>query len=219
MFLAGLYYRNSVQQKLRLASMREKISQNLHDDIGASISSLHIYSTLAQDILPDQPQKVAGLLAKMTEQSSRLMENMNDMVWSMRTDKDVMPLGTRIKNFGLELLAIKEIRAKYEIDEELFSQFRGFEERKNILLIIKEAMNNIAKYSGATQAVIGFTKSGENQAILRIEDNGSGVDLNNLVPGNGLKNMEARSMQLKGNFSIVSKPKEGMTIQLIIPIP
>ncbi len=218
--LGGLYYRKSIRQKLLLAGIREKISQNLHDDIGASISSLHIYSSIAQHTLATQPEKTRELLEQITEQSGILMENMSDMVWSMRAHGDEgMGLGTRIKNFGAELLTIQNIQCRYEIDEEAFRLFNGFESRKNILLIIKEAMNNIAKYSAATQAVITLKKESDRWINILIHDNGGGFDMQNMVAGNGLKNMRARVKELKGNITIMSAPGAGTTITANIPIP
>lgn len=219
MIIAGLYYRNSLQQKLKLASMREKISQNLHDDIGASISSLHIYGSIAQDALHKQPEKVNDLLNKITEQSKVLMENMNDMVWSMKTDDDLMPLGTRIKNFGAELLTLKDIHCSYDIDEDVFKLFKFYEERKNILLFIKEAINNIAKYSSATKATIILKRIEGRKVILKIEDNGIGFDAASIKNGNGLKNLKARIEELKGKFSLITAPGRGVKLSAIIPIP
>lgn len=219
MVIAGLYYRNSVRQKLKLASIREKISQDLHDNIGASISSLHIYSSLAQDILQKQPDKTGELLERITAQSRNLMENMNDMVWSMKSDGDVMPLGSRIKNFGAELLTVKNIQCTYEIDEEAFKLFKAFDDRKNILLLIKEAMNNMAKYSHATNALVRLRRETPWSVSLVIEDNGTGFDPAGLKKGNGLKHMESRVREMKGSLSFESITGKGLRISASIPVP
>ncbi len=219
LLLAGFYYRNSIRQKLVVAGIREKISQNLHDDIGASISSLHIYSSIAQDSLLKQPEKTRDLLERITQQSKILMENMSDMVWSMKGHGDEgMTLGTRIKNFGAELLTVQNILVKYEIDEDAFSLFTSFESRKNILLILKEAMNNIAKYSMATQAIIKLQK--QNDAVmLGITDNGVGFDEKAIQMGNGLRNIYLRVNELKGNIVISSAPGKGTQLLAYLPIP
>jgi signal transduction histidine kinase len=219
MILTGLYYRNSLQEKLKLAAMREKISQNLHDDIGASISSLHIYGSIAQDTLEKHPAKANELIKKITEQSRVLMENMNDMVWSMKSDDEAMSLGTRIKNYGSELLTAKEIHCTYDIDEEVFKRYKVYEERKDILLIIKEAMNNIAKYSNATHASIIFKRQDHNTCFLEIGDNGSGFDPSCVQYGNGIKNLKARVKALKGSLSVTTAPGEGVILKAILPIP
>ena len=220
LILLGLYYRKSVRQKLLVAGIREKISQNLHDDIGASISSLHIYSTLAQETLSKQPEKTRELLVNITEQSRILMENLGDMVWSMHQHgSEIMGLGTRIKNFGAELLTAKDIQCRYEIEEEAFSLFKGYESRKNILLILKEAMNNMAKYSGATKAVVLFKKEPGHLVHLMVWDNGVGFETQSKAPGNGLNNIRARVGELNGQVTIDTAPGMGTHIHATIPIP
>jgi signal transduction histidine kinase len=217
--LGFFYYRNSLKQKLALANMREKISRNLHDDIGASISSLHIYSTIAQSTITENPAKTTELLYRISDQSKQLMENMNDMVWSMKgSDSDNMTLGTRVKNYGSELLTVQNIQCKYTIDEDVFRAFKNFESRKNILLIIKEAMNNLAKYSNATYASLVLGRVG-NSVSIKISDNGIGFDTSVKAKGNGLKNMEARTQELNGQFQVSSEPGKGTLVAVDIPIP
>lgn len=219
MFLGFFYYRNALIQKIAMAEMHEKISQNLHDDIGATISSLHIYSSLAQSSLQDKPLKAKEMLERISEQSKMLMENMNDMVWSMKADAaDAMTLNTRIINFGAELLTAKNIQCKYKIDEEAFRCFSNYDDRKNILLILKEGMNNIAKYSNATQALVSLEKE-PNQLVLEIWDNGKGFEPLTTNKGNGLKNMEARAKALKGSFTLLTTPGNGTQLRFYIPIP
>jgi signal transduction histidine kinase len=116
-------------------------------------------------------------------------------------------------------LTVKDIPCRYDIDEEAFSLFKGYEERKNILLVIKEAMNNIAKYSEASGAHIIFKRQDDKNVFLMIGDNGKGFDTTTAAKGNGLKNMQARVLSMKGNFSLVSNPGKGTRISVLIPIP
>ncbi|TAD86503.1 MAG: hypothetical protein EAY75_08130 [Bacteroidetes bacterium] len=219
LLLGFLYYRKSLKQKLDMANMREKISRNLHDDIGASISSLHIYSTIAQSLLPNEPSKTIELLQKISHQSKQLMENMNDMVWSMKGDEiDAMTLSTQLKNFGAELLTAKNIQCHYDISDEAFKAFKTFESRKNVLLIIKEAMNNVAKYSNASHAEIQVLKA-EKRLSIKICDNGIGFNAAEQHQGNGIKNMSARARELKGELQVVSAPEKGTIVAVDIPIP
>jgi signal transduction histidine kinase len=219
MLLGIFYYRNALKQKLAMVEMRDKISRNLHDDIGATISSLHIYSSLAQSSLQDKPVKAKEMLEKISEQSKMLMENMNDMVWSMKADADdAMTLNTRIINFGAELLTAKNIQCKYKIDEDAFRCFKNYNDRKNILLILKEGLNNIAKYSDATQASVSLEKEPAH-LLMEIWDNGRGFEPLKTNNGNGLKNMQARAYALKGSFTLLTTPGNGTRLLFHIPIP
>jgi len=216
--MAGLYYRRLLSEKLALAQMREKISQNLHDDIGATLSSLNIYSNLAQTNLQHKPQTAADLLGQITRQSRQLMEDLNDMVWSMKDPIDEgKALKTKVLNYGVDLLNARNIECNYSIDDDLLSYLPKFEARKNLLLIIKEGINNMAKYSNATHGSIIFKKQG-NQACLQISDNGIGFDPQMVIQGNGLKHMEKRAKELNGYFELNASPGKGTTITLTIPL-
>jgi signal transduction histidine kinase len=89
--------------------------------------------------------------------------------------------------------------------------------RKNIILIIKEALNNVAKYSGATQADISLRKH-ENHLILEIRDNGKGFDRHEVAKGNGLENMAARCRQMGGKFDLSTGAGEGTCVNCSVPI-
>jgi len=89
--------------------------------------------------------------------------------------------------------------------------------RKNLLLITKEAINNIAKYSGASEAFITFNQQG-NEVLLNIRDNGKGFDKTVTGHGNGLGNIEQRCRQLNGIFMIESGTGKGVTITCRFPI-
>ena len=91
------------------------------------------------------------------------------------------------------------------------------DERKNLYLIFKEAINNIAKYSGATLAGVVLKKT-DNLFLMKITDNGIGFDDTKQYNGNGLKNMRGRAAEMTAEFEISSKPEAGTQISLGIPI-
>ena len=197
---------------------RQRIASDLHDDIGASLSSLQIYSTIAEQSVTAQPEKTVKMLRKIALQSNRLLENMGDIVWSMNpVNEHSVTLEAKIKNYGVELLSDKNIRFTYQINEGVEALLKGVAVRKNILLLIKEAMNNIAKYSNAGNASLYMHRNGE-LLFLEIKDDGVGFDVSVQGAGNGLKNMLRRAGELKGNFNVAATVNEGTTITTIIPL-
>ncbi|MFZ4057389.1 MAG: sensor histidine kinase, partial [Ferruginibacter sp.] len=89
--------------------------------------------------------------------------------------------------------------------------------RKNIVLIFKEGINNIAKYSQATTANISLIEV-DDLIQMRIEDNGIGFDQSNIIRGNGLKNMQARAKAMGGFTQIKSSSGNGTSICCTIPL-
>lgn len=88
-----------------------------------------------------------------------------------------------------------------------------YSERKNVVLIVKEALNNIAKYSKAKEVLINFKKI-EKDFVLEITDNGIGFT-QNFSKGNGLLNMKKRAEEIGGKFEIISE--KGTSIKITIP--
>ncbi len=201
--------------KLALENQRSKITADLHDDIGATLSSLQINSAIANKMI--EKEKISDaqkILKKIENQSRKLSENIGDIVWSLKPNKDaLMTLSTRIRNSASEILGSSDINYQIKIDKEINEEFQDFSERKNLVLIVKEALNNVIKYSKATEVLLIFKKF-EHEYILEIKDNGIGFEPD-FAKGNGLQNMKKRTEEIGGTFEIFSK--DGTKVKICIP--
>ncbi len=220
LLMAGLFfiYRYYSRQRLKIAALKNSISQDLHDDVGASLSSLHIYSSLAEKMVEENPAKAKELLRQITINTLGVMDNMGDIVWAMKPQAgDEQSLEAKIKNYGTSLLTEQEIPCSYQISPHADAMIKSMEARKNILLIIKEALNNIAKYSKATNVLVSVAEKDTHVAV-KITDNGLGFDPALAKKGNGLKNIQSRCTALKGSCTITSSPGNGCTIDCKLPL-
>lgn len=215
----SLYKKQQLLEKeLSIIRERERITADLHDDVGATLSSLNIYGDLAHSIWDANPQKSKEMVGKIAGQSRELMLRMSDIIWSMKTvENGTNGLTPRIKNFAQELLWGKGIEVEIQIDESTMSGVSNPMIRKNIILIIKEALNNAAKYSEAKKVIILLEKRGEMLA-LEIADDGKGFEMGLEIKGNGLDNMATRCRQMGGIFGLQSIPGKGTTITCSIPL-
>jgi signal transduction histidine kinase len=203
-------YKTKEEERLRIAN-------DLHDDIGASLSSLQIYSTIAEQNITANPSKTVEMVQRIAAQSKLLLENMSDIVWSMKTAIDSTTLEAKIKNYGVELLTDRDINFHYQISKEAEAALQNIYARKNILLLIKEAMNNIAKYSSAKEARL-LMEIRNDMLILEVIDSGAGFDSTKPSSGFGLKNMRHRVNELKGTINIKTAVGEGTVIEINIPV-
>lgn len=197
---------------------RNRIIADLHDDVGATLSSMHIYGDLAGNVWDTQPAKSKEMVNKMALQSKELMATMNDIVWSLKlpqAEKNTFLL--KIKDYSRDLLAAKSIGVDINIDEAIDAAMTNPMARKNLLLIAKEAINNIAKYSNATHVIINLQLHKDIIELL-VNDNGKGLPPDINRQGNGLANMQQRCRQLEGEFKIDSAPGAGVTISCQIPL-
>ncbi len=225
--IVGLYsYRKRQQQQLRykqqlaLEIQRNKITADLHDDIGSTLSSLQLNSNLASRLVEMKNEKALDILKKIEWQSKSLAEKLGDFIWSLKSQKDeFMSLSNRIRMFGSDILGSLDIDYTLDIDEAIDTMSIDASYRKGILLICKEAINNAAKYSEATRIALSV-KVMDTDIRIALIDNGKGMQLvTQQYRGNGLLNMKKRAEELHGIFSIQSSPGEGTQIQVSLPIP
>ncbi len=211
-------YRYRIRQFQKNILLRMQLSKDLHDDVGASLSSIHIFSSVAEKVIDTDPARAKEVIQQINTNTRQVMDNMNDIVWALKIDtaKEIT-FKNRIKNFGYELLASKQINCDYAIDEKATARIIKPDARKNIQLIIKESINNISKYSEATQVTIKIYLK-DNFIEIVITDNGKGFEENRIKKGNGLKNIRSRALDLRGTCVIDSQPGTGTTISCSIPL-
>lgn len=197
---------------------RNRIARDLHDEIGSTLSSIHVYSSAAKKAMGVTPDVTNDILTRINQSAHEVMENMSDIVWAINPGRNgELTLEHKLKNYGYELLTPQGINCVYKIDSETERQLSHIEARKNILLISKEAMHNMAKHSKATEASINFGTS-NGVLLLRITDNGKGFTPEKKGSGNGLFNMQRRTEALGGTFELSSREGGGTTIECRIPI-
>ncbi|MGJ7032350.1 two-component regulator propeller domain-containing protein [Niabella hirudinis] len=205
-------------QKTRIETERNRITEDLHDDIGSTLSSLKIYSDVASSLMERDVSKTKYLLEQISVNSSKILEDIGDIIWSMRADKhNMLTVDSRIKNFVSEVLGSREIDYHIQVAPEINDMVQHITARKNVVLIVKEAVNNIVKYSRASHVSIHIYKKDD---WLRIEivDNGIGFYEDAKPSGNGLRNMKKRAEELGGIFQIASFPGKGTKISAAIPV-
>lgn len=206
---------NKARRQAEIEQMRNTIARDLHDDIGSTLSSINIMSQLAlKDGAHDSPKK----FQQINEQSSRVLESMSDIVWSINPENDTLDkVLIKIKEFSAEILEPRNIQFKFSHNG-VPSVTLDAEKRKNLFLIFKEAVNNAAKYSNCKNVELTFTHL--SKAIqLEIADDGKGFYREHVKQGNGLRNMEQRARLLRGDLVIKSDSEKGTNITLTMPIP
>ncbi len=223
--LIGIYNRRKVnkqqtvfRQQLALEQQRNKITADLHDDIGSSLSSLQVNSAVANQLIDKDSKQAKQVLDKIETQSKDLADKIGDIIWSMKPGKDeFMTIGSRIKNFANDMLSSTDINYQVQTDAAADTEIKDITARKNIVFITKEAINNAVKYSKANHILITLKKA-NNQFILLIKDNGVGFTTAKQA-GNGIANMQKRAVEMKGDFILDSTPGQGTVISVTVPVP
>lgn len=211
-------YRIRIQRMMALEKVRARIASDLHDDMGSALSTINILSTMAKTKVANDPVTTSDYISKISENSSTMMEAMSDIVWSINPLNDSMQkIVARMREFAATVLEPKNIDYDFYVDEKVFNIKTGLEEKKDLFLIFKEAVNNLAKYSACKKAWIELKTESKRLSML-IKDDGKGFDLSSADNGNGMHNMRKRAAALKGKITIESEMGKGSTVLLQMPI-
>lgn len=211
------YYKIKIQQIIKLQQLRNSIARDLHDEIGSTLSSIQLNSNLLEKQLQQNTQQVS-LLNRIQSASKQAIEMMNEIIWSVQPKNDALDmLFIRMRQYASEILEAAEIAFKFEVLEFTSNVDLPLDKRKDLLMIFKEAINNLAKYSSASLAHIEISVN-KKQFELTIADNGLGFNSLEPTTGNGIKNMKDRSDRLHAKISIESIPGHGTSIKLTIPL-
>ncbi len=218
-------YRYRINELLKRQAIRNKIAQDLHDNVGSTLSSISVYSQVAKiykqqekhDALRDTLEKISGT-------SSEMISEMNDIVWAINPRNDNMEtILNRMESFARPLLASQEIQFHFSFDASIKNLVLEMTKRKNFYLIFKESVNNALKYAGCKNLWVNIHYR-HHELQLTVRDDGKGFDaakvkMANTLAGNGLQNMQLRAKEMKGSWVIDSQMDKGTTVTLLFPIP
>lgn len=182
---------------------RNRISADMHDDLGSGMTAIRLYSELAKKKI-DAAQ--VPEIDKISSFSNELLNKMNAIIWTMSSSNDSLGnLIAYIRSYALEYFEGSGIDCRITMPEHVTQVEVPGEKRRNIFLTVKETLNNIMKHARATKVHIEFTLE-PNGMILQVQDNGIGIDKDKLREfGNGLKNMKKRMESSGCQFDIQNK--------------
>jgi signal transduction histidine kinase len=214
--IAAVYY--FVQQKIRRIKekyqLRNKIASDLHDEIGSTLTSISILSDVSQQAMEHRPIQAKEMLQQIASQSKTIQQNMSDIVWSIRPDNEkIENLVVRMREFAAQTLEPLNINTSITADDAIVNKILPMQYRKDILLIYKEAINNITKHANATTAKILLTGQ-KGKMVLSIADNGT---WKNGYTGTGTKTMQERATAIGGRL-LITNTGPGTQILLTLPL-
>ncbi len=213
----GIYilFRYRLTQKLKLMEIRNRFSQDLHDEIGASMSGINLFSQMASEKLQQrQTEEATEYIDKVKNYTQDVIEKLSDMVWIFNPQNDsIEKLLERLRSLTLSIAASKNIQVHFETGKETETINLSIRQRKAIYLISKEAINNSFKYAACSNIHYSLNNTGSRWR-LQIKDDGEGFIPAENETGNGLINMQARAAEINAIFSIQSQPGDGTNIIL-----
>jgi signal transduction histidine kinase len=207
-----------LEQERALERERARISQDLHDDIGASLSRIALFSEAAKEEASGASPRLLELSEKIGNNARELLDAVGALVWSMDPRHEKFEDGaTHMKNFAQEMFALKNIDFSFIMDPDVSHLSLPIDARKNILLIFKEAVNNIIKHAHCKTVRIEM-RTREDTFIMTIEDDGRGPIQRGAGKGHGLENMKTRARNVGAELAVDSIPEGGTRVRLSLPV-
>lgn len=189
--------------------LRNKIAADLHDEVGSTVSSILLIADMAQVQEKDEGKK--RLFTKILNDSKHIAESMDEIIWAVNPGNDaVQGIFDKIKEYALPLAETQGIHLHFKAAPLLETEALPMHHRRNLYLIIKEALNNSLKYSRAKNIYVQV----ENGMKVTISDDGVGFDTLAKNGRNGIKNMRKRADEIGGELRIESAAGEGTEVVL-----
>lgn len=203
-----LIIRSRMNQRLKVELIRRGIASDLHDDIGATLSSVNIYTEMAREELGQNEY-----LDQISENINDTISRLDDLVWSINPKNDTMEqLLHRMQHSALLLLEATGVQCHFYYDAKILDIKLNLANKRNVYLLFKEMLNNVVKHAHCRNCYINLEYHRPN-FTLSVRDDGVGFDASASKKGrNGLENMRYRAERMNGNVYINSTYKKGSNI-------
>jgi signal transduction histidine kinase len=197
---------------------RDRIARDIHDDLGSKITQLLLAGEVAQ-IKPEENPDPGAPLAQMCDSARNILATIDEVVWIVNSQHDnlddfVIYLCKHTQKF----LDATGIRCRFDVPSDLPGKVLSQLMRRNLFLAVKEALNNAARHSQATEVTVRIELDGM-RLLVAVADNGRGFDARSVSEErNGLTNMKQRLLEIGGACEITSRPGEGCQVTFRVPL-
>ncbi len=207
------------EQERTLERERARIAQDLHDELGSSLTRLSLLSGLVKAD-KENPQQVETHANKLSQAADQTVRKLEEIVWAVRPGSDTLQsLMDYIAHFANELYDGNPAHCRLDLPNDMPALPLPPDMRHNIFLIVKEALTNALKHAKAAEVHVQAKLSGQTLEIL-VADDGKGFDPASLAEGwrNGMGNLRRRTAAMNATLDLQSAPGKGTTVTLSVDL-
>jgi signal transduction histidine kinase len=207
-----------LEMQSALEGERRRIARDLHDDLGARLTEIVLLGELAKRG-EQSPAALGDQVGGITRKVRQLVAAMEEIVWTVNPKNDSLPgLAAYLCDHTERFLAAAQMNCRVDVDENLPSVALSAQTRHNLLLAVKEALNNAVRHAGATQIRLRMHAVGSALQV-EVEDDGHGFNPGLARRGShGLANIRSRLEAAGGNAKIHSEVGHGTRVSLMLPL-
>ena len=202
------------EKQLAVQTERQRISGDMHDDIGTGLSTMLLYVNMLKSKLSDQLEYAD--IDRVSSLGNELVVQMREIVWSLNPGNDSLEsLLVFIRQYFAQLFEPLPYHTSIDMPAKMAVHPIKGSTRRNVFLCVKEALNNIIKHAKADEVEL-HVETGEDKLVIRIKDNGTGFPdgSGSKSFSNGLKNMRRRMDLVNGKFQYFNEGGAVIRIEL-----
>jgi signal transduction histidine kinase len=193
---------------------RTRIARDIHDDLGARLTMISMLSDAAEREA-HQGKTINDYVHNIRAAAREMFAQLDETVWAVNPHNDRLDrLAEYIIQYTERFFRHTPIRCRIKVSGDVPATMIAAEQRHNLFLAIKEALNNAARHSGAKEIQVEIAYADPVLAVS-VRDNGIGfAAAEGEALGHGLNNMRSRLENLGGRFELQTQPGQGTTIRL-----
>ncbi|MDP3148414.1 MAG: sensor histidine kinase [Ignavibacteria bacterium] len=221
-FIAWIFIARYVEMNKQMidAQMNERvrIAQDIHDEVGPRLTEIRMVSESIKSntcLTVDEQKK----LEELSEASDKVISTFSEIIWALNPTNDTLEeFASYLTQNAINFLQKADIRCRIDIPPLFPNKKISYEVRRNIIMAVKESLNNIVKHADASLVTMQLTVT-KNDLLVLIVDDGCGFDINNTRKyGNGLKNIERRIKSVNGKYSVETRIDIGTRTKMEVPL-
>lgn len=210
--------RQRVEQEHAMEQERGRIAQDLHDELGSSLTEISMLGLRAQ-AASTPPEKRGAYLQQMSDRARQMVTALDEIVWAINpTHNSVASMVSYFSIYAERFLGLANITWVLEGPFEADHYVVDSRHRHQLFLAFKEALTNVVRHAEATEVRLDIQMK-QKQIRLTISDNGQGWAKGDRIEGmDGVSNMRTRLQKLGGRFEISSKAGAGTVVRFDVPL-
>ena len=206
-----------VRRLVAMEAMRRQIASDVHDEMGAGLAQIAVLAEVARR---DATANAEPRLAEVARLARGLREAMSNIVWAVDPRQDsCAALVARLKHSAHNLFASGDVRVEFATPptERLERLELAPDRRRQLFLVLEEALSNAARHAGAEHVKVELALDGR-ALSASVTDDGRGFEANRAHAGHGLAGMRRRVESLGGAFEARSAAGKGACIAFTVPL-
>jgi signal transduction histidine kinase len=207
--------RERIERQHALEAERSRIARDLHDDLGSSLTEISVLASTGQRPISDAASHTK-LFHSIAGKARSLIAALDVIVWAVDPeDNSLQSLADYLSGYTDDFLSHSNISCRFKVPVTFPTVTLEGRVRHDLLLAVKETLNNIVRHSEATEVEFRMAVV-DSRLNIEVADNGKGFEVTG--KGHGIKNLSARLEKLGGTCTVASRVGGGTEVKIQLPL-